>query len=53
MSLLKPLSKAAWAIHTEFTFHYVSIKTLAFITKVTYVNEFTFHYVSIKTFQRL
>ena len=50
MYLLNPIaSEIASTVPPVFTFHYVSIKSLALIVGIESKLEFTFHYVSIKS----
>ena len=49
MYLLNPIKDPTSLVYVEFTFHYVSIKSLSFATYGLYISKFTFHYVSIKS----
>ena len=49
MYLLNLISAATCVALLSFTFHYVSIKSSAFMSTFLTVFEFTFHYVSIKS----
>ncbi len=52
MYLLNHEGFTVWITPMEFTFHYVSIKSLINRAVETSKAEFTFHYVSIKSLTR-
>ena len=49
MYLLNPVFMSNIVDFNEFTFHYVSIKSLSVIVYTSSTLLFTFHYVSIKS----